>query len=403
MQAIWLDKDIPRVLLTKAVSPLWPGFIWTPLSAARAGYLPDPPLPGPHWLRVRNEACGVCATDLSLLFVHADPSVAPAALPGISRIFLGHETSSIVTEVGSGVRRFRVGDRVTMDTHFTGANCVTLGIEPKCRHCEQGEYPLCVNSSQTGPRGAGGGFGDGFVTHESAVFPVPAELSTIQVAMIEPLSVAVHAVARRAPKPGDHVLVIGAGIIGLLLVMTIRAIQPAARVTVIARYPHQQQMAERLGAENILKEPGYPEIARLTGGRYFSAPLNKGVVVGGFDVIYDCVGDARTTNDSLRWARAGGTLVMVGVHMSPMPKLDLTRVWFHEVNVIGTNQHGIDALNGQRKHTYEWVMDYYRSGAFAQVESLITHRFPMQDYRTAFRVAGQKGKEKSIKVMLENQ
>ncbi len=403
MQAIWVDKNIPRMLMTKALAPLWPGFIWTPLSAAGAGQIPDPALPGPRWMRVRTELCGICATDLSLLAVHADPSVAPAALPGIARIFLGHEVSAIVTEVGAGVTRFRSGDRVTMDTHFTGANCVTLGIEPPCRHCTNGEYVLCDNSSAPGPRAIGAGFGDGFITHESAVYPVPGELSTAQVAMIEPFSVAVHAVARCVPQPGDRVLVIGAGIIGLMTVMAIRAIQPQAQITVIARYPHQQAMAERLGAKNVLDNPAYAEIARLTGGRYFSAPLNKGVVVGGFDIIYDCVADARTTNDALRWARAGGTVVAVGVHMTPMPKVDLTRIWFHEVNLIGTNQHGMDTFAGMRKHTYEWVLDFYRRGAAAATDSLVTHHFPMRDHREAFRLAGQKRREKVIKVVLENE
>ncbi len=403
MRAIWVDKNIPRMLMTKALTPLWPGFVWTPLSAAGAGEFPDPALPGPHWLRVRNELCGICATDLSLLAVHADAAVAPAALPGIARLYLGHEASAIVTEIGAEVTRFRLGDRVTMDTHFTGANCVTLGLEPLCRYCAKGEYVLCSNSSAPGPRAIGGGFGDGFVAHESAVYPVPGELSTTQAAMIEPFSVAVHAVARCVPQPGDRVLVIGAGIIGLMTVMAIRAIEPQAQITVIARYSHQQEMAERLGARNILNNPGYAEIARLTGGRYFSAPLNKGVVVGGFDIIYDCVADARTTNDALRWVRAGGTVVAVGVHLMPMPKVDLTRIWFHEVNLIGTNQHGMDTFGGVRKHTYEWVLDFYRRGTASDIDSLITHRFPMRDYREAFRVAGQKRREKAIKVVLENQ
>ncbi len=402
MRAIWVDKHIPRVLLTKAISPLWPDFVWTPLSAATAGQLPDAPLPGPRWLRVRNEACGICASDLSLLFVHADPSVAPAALPGLSRFYLGHETSSVVTEVGAGVTRFRVGDRVSMDTYFAGANCATLEIEPKCRYCAKGEYQFCINKSAPGPRGIGGGYGDGFITHESAVYAVPQELSTTQAAMTEPLSVAVHAVSRFPPKAGDRVLVIGAGAIGLFMLMAIRAMQPDAEITVIARYPHQQEMAKRLGARNVLKNPAYSDIARLSGGRYFSAPLNKGIVVGGFDVIYDCVGNSQTTNDALRWTRAGGAVVLVGVHMAPMPKIDLTPVWYHQVNLIGTYAHGMDELNGQRKHTFEWIYDFYRRGAFADVKNLVTHRFPIADYRAAIRVATQKGKESAIKVMLEN-
>ncbi len=403
MRAIWVDKHIPRALLTKAIAPSWPGFVWTPLSAASAGEFPDPPLPGPHWVRVRNQACGICASDLSLLFVHADPSIAPAALPGLSRFYLGHETVSVVTEIGAGVTRFQAGDRVIMDTHFDGANCETLEIEPKCRYCAAGLPQFCINKSAQGPRGIGGGFGDGFITHESAVYPAPNELSTTQAAMTEPLSVAVHAALRFPPKAGDRVLVIGAGIIGLLMIMSIRAIQPDAEITVLARYPHQQEAAERLGARNILKKTNYSDIAKITGGKYFSAPLNRGVVVGGFGVVYDCVSDARTTNDALRWARAGGAVVMVGAHMAPMPKVDLTPVWYHQVNLIGSYGHGSDALDGRTRHSYEWVFDFYRHGAFAGLESLVTHRFPIADYKAAIRAATRKGKERAIKVMFENQ
>lgn len=265
MQAIYVDKHIPRVLLTKAIAPAWPGFVWTPLSAARAAHLPDPPLPGPRWLRVRNERCGICASDLSLLFVHADPAVAPAALPGLSRFWLGHETVSVVEEVGPGVTRFKPGDRVVMDTHFAGANCETLGIEPRCRYCAEQDYHFCLNKSEPGPRGLGGGFGDTYVTHESAAYPADPALTLDQLALTEPLSIAVHGVMRHPPQAGDKVLVIGAGIIGLLTIMVVHALVPDAEITAMARYPHQQAMAEKLGAKHILTgREGYAAIARLT-------------------------------------------------------------------------------------------------------------------------------------------
>lgn len=401
MRAIYVEKHIPRVLLTKLIAPRWPGFVWTPLSSARAGVLPDPPLPGPRWLRLRNERCGICASDLSLLFVHADPSIAPAALPGNARFFLGHETVSVVTEIGPAVTRFRPGDRVIMDTHFSGANCETLAIGPQCRYCTEGDYHFCVNKSEPGPRGIGGGFGDGYVTHESAVYPCPAELTLDQATFVEPLSVSVHAAMRFPPRPGDRVLVYGAGIIGLLTIMTLKALRADCEIAAIARYPHQREMAARLGAKHVLSgREGYAEIARLSGGKFFSAPLNKGVVVGGFDLIYDCVANEKTTNDSLRWTRAGGTVVMVGAHLAPMPKVDLTPIWYHHVNLMGTYGHGMDEWNGVRKHTYERVFDNFRNGKF-DVAGLITHRFPLKDYKEAIRVATSKGKEKAIKVVFD--
>jgi len=402
MFTIYVDKHIPRALLTKAVAPLWHDFVWTPLSAARAMELPDPPLPGPHWLRVKNLRCGICASDLSLLCVHADPAIAPAALPGLSRFWLGHETVSVVTEVAPQVTRFRVGDRVLMDTYFAGAHCETLGIEPKCRYCAEADYHFCINRSEPGPRGVGGGFGDSFIAHQSEVYPVPHSLTHDQAMLVEPISIAVHGVMRFPPRPGERVLIIGAGIIGLLTTLVVHTLVPEAEIAVLARYPHQQQMAERLGARHILKGSDYGAVARLTGGKFFSAPLNRGVVIGGFDLIYDCVADPRTLNDALRWVRAGGTVMMVGAHMAPMPKVDLTPIWYHHVRLVGTYGHGMNDWQGVRRHTYEWVFDLLTAGRL-DLEGLITHRFPLRDYKEAIRVAMSKGKEKAIKVAFEHE
>lgn len=400
MRAIWFDKNIPRALLTKVAAPLWPGFVWTPLSAARAAVLPEPDLPGPRWLRLRNERCGICASDLSLLFVHAHPAIAPAALPGNRRFFLGHETVSVVEEVGPGVTRFGPGDRVIMDTHFAGANCATLEIDPPCRYCAEGEYQFCLNKSEPGPRGIGGGFGDGYVTHEMAVHPCPPELSLDQAAISEPLSVGVHAVLSSPPRPGDQVLIIGAGSIGLLLLAAARAACPECEITVMARYPHQAQMAERLGAAHILTRSDYGQVAQLTGGRFFSAPLNRGVVTGGFDLVYDCVADAHTTTDALRWTRAGGRVVMVGSHLAPMPHVDLTPVWYDHIDLVGTYGHGMDEWGGVRRHTYEWVFDLFRQGR-VDTDGLITHRFPFSEYKQAIRMASSKGRQQAIKVIMQ--
>ena len=206
-----------------------------------------------------------------------------------------------------------------------------------------------------------------------------------------------HCVMNHPPKAGDRVLIVGAGIIGLLTTMIVKALVPDAEITVLARYPHQQAMAEKLGADHILKRADYSEIARLASGKFFSAPLNRGVVIGGFDLIYDCIANSQTTNDSLRWVRAGGKVVMVGSHMSPMPKVDLTPLWYHQVNLVGTYGHGQNEWSGIRKHTFEWVFDHFTMGKF-DIDGLITHRFPMKDYKSAIRLAHSSKKEKVIKV-----
>src|SRR5712692_1502747 len=159
MRAICVEKIIPKMLLVKTLGQAWPGVCWSPLSSTTVADLPTPELPGSRWIRVRNHGCGLCATDLSLLYVHADPAVGPAALPGNQRFYLGHEVISTVEAVGPGVTRYKPGDRVVMDTRFQGAHCLSQEIEPACRYCAQGQYGLCENASANrGPRGVGGGW-----------------------------------------------------------------------------------------------------------------------------------------------------------------------------------------------------------------------------------------------------
>jgi len=401
MRAIYVDKHIPRVLLTKAITPIWKDFVWTPLSSAKAGPLPDLPLPGPCWIRIKNLACGICATDLSLLFMTANPSVAPAALPGLQRFYLGHEAVGVVTETGPGVTRFKVGDKVIMDKHFYGANGLNLELDKLCEMCAQGETNFCLNKSDYPYLGVGGGFGDSYVTHETGVYLYPSELTLDQAVLVEPLGIGTHAVLRHPPNQGAKVLIIGAGMIGLSVLMAVKATQPACEVTVISRYDFQSQMAERLGAKNILGDKdGYQGIAQVSGGKFFSAPMNKGIVVGGFDIIYDCVGDSNTLNDCLRWVKANGKVVMVGAHMQPMTKVDMVPIWYHQIELVGVVAHSYEHHHGEHKHTYDWVIEFMKEGLY-KTDGFITHRFPYADYKQAIALAnGHKGKPKAIKVIM---
>jgi L-iditol 2-dehydrogenase len=387
VRTIFVEKALPRMLAVKLLRPLWGGVIWSPLSAARVAELEEPPLPGPHGVRVRNRQCGICGTDLSLLFVKADPAISLAALPGHRRIYLGHEVIGEVVEVGPRVSRVRPGDRVIMSTRHAGPNCITQGIEPPCARCAEGQTRLCLNASLgKGPQGVGGGWGDGYTAHESEIYAVPPTIEDDVAVLMEPMAVALHAVLRHPPHAGDHVLVIGAGTIGLLVLQAARAAEPACHVTLIARYPHQAEMAKRIGADVVLMGGDvYAEIARITGARHYRAPLNRGMILGGVDVVYDCVGSRTTVTDSLRWARGGGAVVLVGVTLGSLT-IDLNPVWNQEVDLVGSGFFGMEAFQGRRVHTYDLVVDMLHRGLFSP-EGLITHRFPLREYRRAVATA----------------
>jgi threonine dehydrogenase-like Zn-dependent dehydrogenase len=403
MRSIYWNKNIPKILMTRALKPLWQGVVWSPLSPTRVADFPEPTLPGPRWLKVKNRLGGICATDLSALFVKTDPAVALTPVFA-DTFYLGHEVVSTVTEVGPGVTRFKPGDRVILDKSvLTGLspNCVSQGIDPPCRFCAREEYSLCENASaNVGPRGVGGGWSEGYTCHEVDVFPCPPDISDDQAVLVEPMSVAVHGVLRRPPRDADKVLIIGVGIIGLLMVQAVRAVSPNCFLAVIAKYPHQAEAARRFSANEIVgREDRYAAVARLTGGKHYTAPLNRGMLLGGFDVIYDCVGTGDTVTDALRWTRAGGAVVLVGIDVSVV-RVDLNPVYFQEVDLVGSKGHDVDEWQGRRRHTYEWVIDLIREGKFRH-DGLITHRFPLKDYKQAIATSISKSSAKPIKVVFD--
>jgi threonine dehydrogenase-like Zn-dependent dehydrogenase len=400
MRAIYFEKNIPKGLIVKALKPIWPGVVFSPLSVTRYENMPEPELPGSHWVQVENKQCGICASDLSLLFVDAGPLIAPSALPGNQRFYLGHEALGVVKEVGSEVTRVKVGDRVIMDTRFQGATCLSQEIDPPCPHCSEGNFVRCENASAAiGPRGVGGGWGDGFTAHQTEIYPVPDDLTDDQAMMIEPISTGLRAVLRRPPEPGQRALVLGSGIVGLNTLQCLRAVSPECQITVIARHSHQVEMARRLGADDVvIGEDGYQATARITGAKLYQGMFGNRMLLGGFDVIYDCVGSAKTLQDSLRWARAGGAVVMVGVKLTSL-KLDLTPVWYQEVELIGLLAHGAEPWEGQSWRTYDLVIDLMRQGKLT-VDGLITHRFPISQWQQAVSTALDK-RNGTIKVVFD--
>lgn len=404
MKTVYWEKNIPRVVASQLLRTVWPGRSWDPLAPVFVREVPEPPLPGPRWLRVRNRQCGVCSTDLALLQVKPAVEIAVAAVPSLQRIYLGHELAAEVVEVGESVKRFAVGDRVTMEARPYGIpNCHTQEIDPPCRHCAAGQERLCEHKGLgRAPQGVGGGWGTSLTAHESELWPVPDDLDDDQASLIEPSAVALHAVLRRPPQAGERVLIIGAGIIGQLVLQAARIVAPQAEITVVARYPHQAAMASRFGAAQIMTSgaSAYEQAAEITGGQQFTFPMNRGMLLGGFDLVIDCVGHSDSIRDGLRWSRAGGSLVLVGLALESL-KLDLTPVWYQEVDLIGSLTFGRERWKGRDVHTFDLVIEMMQEGALRH-EGLITHRFPLSKLRQAVATARDR-RAGAVKVTLRCQ
>lgn len=394
-----LELDPAHVIPTKILGRFWRGAYFSSIAPLQVQNLPRQPLPATNWVRVRNILAGICGSDMQLIFLKGSFSIAPAAIPRHNLSYPGHEVVGEVIEVGDDVTTLSVGDRVVLKN---GPNCVTAGMQPLCSSCATGNYILCERATLPGPQPFGGGWSEEMLLHEQQLFRVPSDMNDMQAVLLEPSAVALHAALRRLPQAGEQVLIIGAGSIGLLLLQVIRLLAPDASVSVMARHAFQVEQAARLGAQIIYPQDSYKEVQRITNAQlYQGLPGNK-MLLGGYDVIYDTVGSRRTTHDSLRWGRAGATVVMVGTHLYRM-RVDLTPIWYQEINLIGATGQGMEYWplgTDETASTFEIAAELIQQ-KLLHPEKLITHSFALSDYRNALLTAAHKGHNRAIKVIFD--
>ena len=398
MKSICFDVSIPRILATKVLAKIIPSLYYSPLSPVRFGTIRERELPGPRWVRVKNIMTGICGVDAAMFFVTASPRISIAALPGVPRVFLGHEVLGRVIEAGPSVSSLAPGDRVVLQRYLPC--CSIKEIEPPCPPCRDGNYTLCENFSVGAmPENLGAGFSEEFIAHESQLMKVPEALHDDQAVMIEPTAVSLHAVLKRPPNKGEKVLVIGAGTIGLGVIQAAKAVSPDHSLCVLEKISFKKDLARTLGADEILSGDPYNAAAIATGGKLYRGPMGNNIMLGGFDLIYDCVGYSRTVHDSLRWLRARGDYVMIGNQLSPV-SFDQTPIWNQELSIMGINAHGMEEFAGRRISSFGLAMEMVQNGKI-KLDGLITHRFPLSSYREAFRLVKTKSEDviKAVFVM----
>jgi threonine dehydrogenase-like Zn-dependent dehydrogenase len=395
-----LDLDPKRILLTRLLGQFWPGAYFSSFAPLRVENVPRERLAASNWVRVRNRLAGICGSDLHLIYAKGDLRVAPAAVSGRHPTYLGHEVVGEVIEVGEDVQHLRIGDRVVLQY---SPNCLSTGAEPLCYFCATGRYNLCERGELPAPSPLGGGWSEEMLLPEQQLFRVPESLSDEQAVMLEPTAVALHAILRRLPQPDEHVLVVGAGTIGLLTVMLLRALVPEAKISVLARYAFQIEQATRLGVEHIIyPQDGYQGVQQVTHSELYHGWLGNQMLMGGFDVIYDTIGSQKTLHDALRWARATSTVVLVGVDLHMM-HLDMTPLWYQEVNLLGSLSHGIESWppeTANRRSTFSIATELIARNRL-RPEALITHRFALTNYQHALTTAISKSQNRAIKIVFD--
>ncbi len=404
MKAISFAAPIPTYLATQVAGRLSEGWLVGPHACTRYADVATPDLPGEHWVRIRTRLGGICGSDLGIVGLEASPSTSPfSSFPFV----IGHENVGTIDACGPAVRGFGIGDRVTVNPLLC---CEPRAVSPPCDACATGHHSRCAHFTDGAlppgmfigtTRALGGSWGEQFVAHESQLLRVPDAVSDASAVMTEPFACCVHAVRGAMPEPGQRVLVIGAGTMGLLMVAALKALAPECRVTVLARHPFQARYAEQLGATRTVMARGdyLGELAEAAGTRLLKPILGRPIGIGGFDAVCVCISSTRGVEDAMRFARAGATIVLLG-NASTLRGLDWTPLWIKELTFRGTLAYGSHGHGGASVSAFAEAAALIADGR-APVGGLVTHEFPLADYRAALHTARAKGPVESVKVVFK--
>ena len=305
--------------------------------------LPSPTV-GPEDILIRVRACGICGSD-----VHGFDGSTGRRIPPI---VMGHEAAGTVAEVGAQVRDFQIGDRVTFDsTVYCG----------QCYFCRRGDINLCDNRQvmgvSCGEFRRHGAFAEYVAVPARICYQLPENLPFEHAAMIEAVSIAVHAVNLTPMQLADTAVVVGTGMIGLLVVQALRN-AGAGKIIAIDIDNHKLGMARQLGADYAFnsKDVDAPEeVRKLTGGR-------------GADVAIECVGATAPIQTAIASLRKGGSVTLVG-NVSPKIELPLQSVVTRQIKVIGSC-----ASAGE----YPACIDLLARGAI-KVDPIISAQAPLEE------------------------
>ncbi|MGH7897960.1 MAG: zinc-dependent alcohol dehydrogenase [Candidatus Binatia bacterium] len=318
-----------------------------------------------------------------------------------------HEVAGVVVESGPDCP-VKPGIRVAVDPVIS---CVARDIDPPCAKCAAGVPTACTNlaSKVVTPGlilgftyGLGGGWSDHVLAHGSMLHPLPDAVADLGATLHEPVSIAIHGLLRSPPPAAAPVLVAGAGIIGLATVAALRALFPESEVTVLAKHPHQARAAERLGAASVVElDPDGGHVAALASLAHTHAigSGNQAVLAGGFPYVVEAVGTPQSVTQALRFADGRGTVLLLG--LSGLVNVDLTPVWMKEIALVGAVNHGPDPgpHGGLAAHSIDRALKVLAKG-FLPPEVVITHEFPLAEFRRGVETALERGSSNAIKVVL---
>jgi threonine dehydrogenase-like Zn-dependent dehydrogenase len=389
VKALQISRSVGRLGLARMVSAI------SASAAAKVGPLelvsiepPEPP--GDGWHVVRTRLSGICGSDLSTIEGHSstyfDDWVSFPFTPGHEVVGDLADGTRVVIEpvLGHAARGFPLPfvDAAPGD----GDDYAHLALPP----LEPGIQTGFCHST-------GGGWGSYFVAHESQIHALSDDISDEAAVMIEPAAGGIHAALQCWPVLADveHpvVAVLGAGTMGLCAIAGLRRYLPNVQIVVGARYPHQQSMARRFGADEVV-EP--KELLRAV-RRVVGCHVVGDYLSGGAHATIDAVGNSSSIESCLQITKPRGRVVLMG--MPAEVTVDLTGLWHRETQIIGAYTYGTETMpDTTRRRTFdlafETVIEY-------DLGRLVSAAYPIEDYEDAIAHAAEAGRRGAVKVVFD--
>lgn len=314
----------------------------------------DKPKPGPRDVLVRIKSTAYCGSDLHLYKWDGQAKKWNSPLPRI----LGHEFSGDVVEVGENVSSIKTGDIVAGETHIPCEQCIM---------CRTGRAHICENMKIFGVHVPDGSFAEFAVIPETIAFKLPLGTPYDIGALYEPCGVAMHAVQRAEPEPGDVAVVLGCGPIGIYVQQIMKALGSDVIATDIKQF--RIDHAKRVGAAR--------EVIDASEGNAVEKVKN---IIGqrGADIVFEAAGACETIKQSLDMVAKAGKVVLFGA--SPdNPTLDTTTyIVYKEIDVRG--------MTGRYMYSTWDRVERLVSRGLVDLESVVTHKFPLDKAEEGFQL-----------------
>jgi len=320
------------------------------------------PKPKPNNVLLKVHTVGICGSDVHYW---AHGKCGPFEVKG--PLVLGHETSAIVAAVGQGVKHLKPGDRVAVEP---GVPCRT------CIHCRGGSYNLCPDVVFLATPPVDGSLAT-YIEHAADFcYKMPDHMTFEEGALLEPLSVGIQACRRSGVKAGSHVLITGAGPVGLVCLLVAKA-SGATKIIVTDMMENRLDVARKLGADAAYKSSDTDILSKIS--QFY--PITQSL---------ECSGADSALTLAIRATSPGGKIVSIGRGAKPIQNIPLFEAADKEVDIYGSFRY---------HDTYPAALEIVASGR-VNVKPLVTHHFNLRQSQEAFEVA-ETGRDGAIKVAIQ--